>query len=126
MEQNILTMSNLSKTWFIDIDGTIVKHNGYKSGEDFFLEGSMNFLNNIPKNDKIVFTTARGIEYKEFTENFLLQNNIRYDHILYDLPTGERIVINDKKPNGLKMSYSINLERDEGMSSIKIIIDNGI
>ena len=33
MKQNI-TLSPLGHTWLLDLDGTIVKHNGYKEGGD--------------------------------------------------------------------------------------------
>jgi hypothetical protein len=35
--------------------------------------------------------------------------------ILFDLPTGERLLINDKKPDGTKTAYSININRNEGI-----------
>ena len=34
-----LTLSTLPKTWLFDIDGTLVKHNGYKEGGDVLLPG---------------------------------------------------------------------------------------
>lgn len=40
-------------------------------------------------------------------------NRIRYDHIIFDAPYGERIVVNDRKPSGLGMSVAVNIERDE-------------
>ena len=39
MEQDLI-LSTLSKTWIFDLDGTLLKHNGYKTdGEDSLLEG---------------------------------------------------------------------------------------
>ena len=36
-----LVMSTLPKTWILDLDGTLVKHNGYKmDGEDSLLKGA--------------------------------------------------------------------------------------
>ena len=55
---------------------------------------------------------------------FLAQNQIRYDRIIYDLPYGERILVNDDKPSGLSMSVAVGLERDEGLKEKKIVIDN--
>ena len=42
-------ISSLKKTWLFDIDGTIVKHNGYKlDGEDTLLPGvAVIFLKNV-------------------------------------------------------------------------------
>ena len=122
--KNKIVLSSLNKTWIFDIDGTIVKHNGYKiDGEDTLLENALNFLKNIPKDDMIIFLTARTEEYKEMTIEFLNKNGIRYNYILFNAPYGERIIINDKKPSGLKMSYAINSERDIFFKD-DIIIDN--
>ena len=108
-----LTLSSLGHTWILDLDGTIVKHNGYKiDGHDTFLEGAKEFLDSIPDGDMIIFLTSRKLENKELTEKFLKDNGIRYDHIIYEAPYGERILMNDDKPSGLRMGYCINSIRD--------------
>ncbi len=108
-----MTLSTLAKTWFVDIDGTLVKHNGYKiDGYDTLLEGAKEYLDQLPDTDKIILTTSRTDEYKELTIAFLKEKEIRYDDILFNLPYGERIVINDRKPSGLEMSVAVNLDRD--------------
>ena len=110
---NELALSQLSHTWILDLDGTILKHNGYKiDGEDTFLPGAKDFLLKIPAKDMIIFITARESKYRDITENFLKSNGIHYDHIIFDAPNGERILINDDKPSGLKTGYAINLKRD--------------
>ncbi len=119
-----ITLSNLNKTWIFDIDGTIVKHNGYKiDGYDTLLEGAKEFFDNIPQDDMVILLTSRTDEYKDMTINFLEKNNIRYNHIIFNAPFGERIIINDAKPSGLKMSYAINSERDKFFED-KIVIDD--
>ena len=106
-----LVLSTLGHTWIIDLDGTIVKHNGYKiDGEDSFLPGAKEFLSSIPEKDMIVFLTSRTDEYRKGTEKFLKKNDIQYDHIIFNAPYGERILINDDKPSGLKMGMAINKE----------------
>ena len=118
-----IILSTLGHTWILDLDGTIVKHNGYKiDGTDTFLPGAKEFLDNIPDKDMIIFLTSRKEEYRNITENFLKENNIRYDHIIFGAPYGERILINDDKPSGLKMSVAITGERDAGI--IPIIVEN--
>lgn len=108
-----LVLSTLGHTWILDLDGTIVKHNGYKlDGEDSLLPGAKEFLDSIPEKDMIVFLTSRTEEYRELTEQFLQQNGIRYDHILFCAPYGERILLNDDKPSGLKTGIAINSQRD--------------
>ena len=34
--------------------------------------------------------------------------------ILFNIPMGERIVVNDRKPSGIDMAVAINLDRDAG------------
>lgn len=108
-----IEMSALPKTWILDLDGTIVKHNGYKiDGEDSLLNGAQDFLSQIQENDLVIFITSRKKECKEITESFLRENHIRYDYIIYGAPYGERILVNDRKPSGLDMAYAINTIRD--------------
>jgi len=114
-----LTLSTLGHTWILDLDGTIVKHNGYKiDGYDTPLPGAMGFLQSIPDGDMVVFITSRAADLKEDTERFLAENNIRYDYIIYSAPYGERILVNDRKPSGLNTAVAVNMERDcfEGLS----------
>lgn len=107
--------SDLNKTWIFDLDGTLVKHNGYKTSGEELLPGVKDFFSKIKKDDRIVILTARESKYKKETERFLKQNNIRFDYIIYDLPVGERILFNDKKPSGMKTAYAYNLDRDIGL-----------
>lgn len=112
MEKKLI-LSTLPKTWILDLDGTIVKHNGYKfDGQDTLLSGAKEYLAEIPIGDKIVILTSRAEEYKEMTLSFLDENDIRYDEILFNMPMGERILVNDRKPSGLDMAVAINLERN--------------
>ena len=75
---NKLILSTLAHTWILDLDGTIVKHNGYKlDGTDTLLEGAKEFLEDIPEKDMIVFLTSRTDEYKNKTINFLNENNMK-------------------------------------------------
>lgn len=109
-----MTLSTLAKTWIFDLDGTLVKHNGYKSdGQDTLLEGVLEYFLSIPETDRIIILTSRTEQYREQTLKFLEENNIRYDTILFDMPFGERIVINDRKPSGLDMAVAVNLDRDQ-------------
>lgn len=116
MESNNLVLSPLGHTWIFDIDGTICKHNGYKiDGQDTLLPGVKEFFKQIPEGDMIIFLTSRTNEYRQLTIEFLKENELRYDHIIFNAPYGERILVNDEKPSGLKCSISINLMRDNGI-----------
>ena len=127
---------SLNKTWFIDIDGTIVKHL-YNDSIDIAIEKdgekshlwekpikqSVNFLNSIPATDTIVLTTARDSKHKDHTLKMLQHYNIKYDRILFDLRYGPRYLINDTKPVGvvgnkepMQTAFAINVERDKGIA----------
>lgn len=107
-------LSTLGHTWILDLDGTVVKHNGYKlDGEDEFLEGAKEFLLGLPEKDMIVFLTSRTMDVKEQTETFLRGNGIRFSQIVYGAPYGERILINDDKPSGLCMAHCVNSSRNQ-------------
>lgn len=113
--QNNLILSSLPHTWIFDVDGTICIHNGYKNGGDVILDGVKEFFAKIPDDDMIIFLTSRKIEEKENLEKFLNDNELRYNQIIFDAPMGERILINDNKPSGLKMAYAIDKKRDENL-----------
>ena len=110
---NQLTLSTLPKTWLIDIDGTIVKHNGYKDGRDTLLNGVSEFFAKLPKDDKVILLTARESSQIASLKDFLAKHKIRFDALISDLPFGERILVNDTKPSGLKTAFAINKNRDE-------------
>ncbi|MEA4924880.1 MAG: hypothetical protein VB084_06150 [Syntrophomonadaceae bacterium] len=110
---DVIKLSPLGKTWILDLDGTLVKHNGYKlDGHDALLPGVREFIDGIPAEDMIIIMTSRTKEQAEFTEAFLREEHIRYDLIIYCAPYGERILINDKKTSGLKTAIAVNLERN--------------
>ncbi len=125
-EAQQIKISPLGHTWILDFDGTLVEHNGYKTGEDKFLPGAKEFLNSIPKEDYVIILTAREREARKKTERFLIENDIRYNQILFEMPMGERILINDDKPSGLRCAYAINPKRNQGLENIKIIVDENL
>ena len=107
-----MEQESLNKTWFIDIDGTIVKSRNNEQldeavdlmGSESYLsetpiKKSLEFIQSIPVNDTIVLTTARDSRHEEHTLRMLNHFNIRYDKILFDLRAGARILINDIKPD---------------------------
>lgn len=108
-----ITLSSLGKTWILDLDGTLVKHNGYKlDGYDTLLPGTKDFLKNITPGDMVIIVTSRKENVREQTEAFLLENGIQYDHLIFNAPYGERIVVNDRKPSGMATAVAVNTHRD--------------
>lgn len=113
MEQKVI-LSTLPKTWIFDLDGTLLKHNGYKiDGKDTLLEGAKEYLDGLPQEDKVIILTSRLEDYREETLAFLRSHGIRFDQILFGMPMGERILINDRKASGLDMAVAWNLDRNQ-------------
>ncbi len=111
-----LTLSPLPKTWVFDVDGTIVKHNGHLTQEgDQLLPGVKELFESIPATDVIVLLTARKAEHQNSLKDFLTRNDIRFDYLLPNMPQGERILINDRKPSGLQTAYAVNKDRDQAL-----------
>lgn len=119
-------MSALAKTWVLDLDGTLVKHNGYLTdGRDTLLPGAMDFLSHVREGDLVVFLTSRKEEYREMTEAFLRQEGIPFHHIIYGVPFGERILVNDAKPSGLTMAFAVNGKRDQA-PELELTLDESL
>lgn len=113
-----IKVSTLPKTWILDLDGTLVKHNGYKlDGCDTLLPGAQKFLENIQPEDLVIIVTSRSEQYRKLTLDFLREQNIRYDYIIFGAPYGERILVNDRKPSGLATALAVNTQRDEACNA---------
>ena len=113
----MLELSTLPKTWIFDVDGTIVKHNGYLiDGRDTLLDGVKDFFANLSDEDFVIFLTARKADELMNLKAFLCKSGIRFDCILTNIPVGERILINDIKPSGLLTAHSVNKKRDEPLA----------
>lgn len=112
-----LRLSTLPKTWVFDVDGTLVIHNGHLRPQgDELLPGVKEFFASLPAQDAVVLLTARKKELGPALEAFLTANGIRYDAILYGMPAGERILVNDCKPSGLLTAVAVNKKRDDALS----------
>ena len=130
-----MKQESLNKTWFIDIDGTIVKSRNNEQLDEAIdsmgdkshlleepIKKSLEFIQSIPVNDSIVLTTARDSRHEDHTIRMLDYSKIRYDRILFNLRSGARILINDIKPVGIagnsepiKTAFAINVERNKGI-----------
>lgn len=120
-----LILSTLPKTWLFDLDGTIVKHNGHLHGDDILLDGVQEFFDTISEQDKVILLTSRPEIYRENTLRFLVANQIRFDAILFGLPMGERVLVNDRKNSGLTTAYAVNLPRDSGFC-LQVMLDENL
>lgn len=124
-EKGIYSVSVLGKTWIFDLDGTVVKHNGYQlDGKDSLLAGAREFFEQLDEEDMVIFVTSRTREYQEETECFLKEQGIRYDTVIYGAPYGERILVNDEKPSGLRTAIAVNTKRDQFMETRFVVDEN--
>ena len=126
-------LENLNKTWFVDIDGTLLIHKTNQELDKIIEENdikshlyetpiidAVSFINNLPKKDRIILTTARENRHLAHTVRTLHHFNIRYNKIIDELGSGPRVVVNDIKPAGiannqqnLNTAYAINVNRDQ-------------
>lgn len=117
-----LRLSTLPHTWLIDVDGVVVPHNGHLRGDESLLPGVREFWATIPPGDRIVLLSARGEEHKTVTLTLMATHGLRVDHTLFGLPPGERILINDTKPSGLRTALAVNVARDAGLGEVDVEI----
>lgn len=117
---------NIPKTIFCDIDGTLLKHFGNIKdnihNEPVILENVLNTIHQWEKlNYKIILTTGRKECTRKITEEQLLKMGIIYDTLIMGITNGDRVLINDKKTNGLhNTAYAINLVRNQGMKNLNL------
>ena len=131
----------MTRTWFIDIDGTILKHRNdneievssheKEDGEEL-LPGVLEFFKTI-LHQHIILTTARLVRHSKHTEKALERLGVTWDTIIYNLGSGERVLVNDIKPlesednltnRRLKTAYAINVNRNEGLRHL--VNDDGL
>jgi hypothetical protein len=122
-------LDSYPKTYFIDIDGTIVPNLTLEDLEEYtkipnyiqdLLPGVKKFFTNLHRNDVVIFTTARENKYKELTERSLRHHRIKYNQLIMDLPAGQRFLINDTVNIFFKKSIAINVLRNAGFGDVSI------
>lgn len=116
-----IRLSRLDHTWLIDIDGTVLAHNGHLTGQDELLPGVRAFWAQIPPGDRIVLLSARKAEERVQTLASFHSAGLRFDDALFGLPTGERILINDTKPAGLVTALAMPVSRDGGLAHLNVV-----
>lgn len=113
------------KTVFCDIDGTLLFH----CGDIVANVETQTVLNGVKErlkewdrsNYTIVLTTGRKESVRKQTEEQLYRLGIHYHQLVMNLPNGPRVLINDKKPEGVEnTAYAINLVRNEGMENVDL------
>ena len=114
-------------TIFCDIDGTLIEHAhpneaskpGFKTQ---LLPGTIEKLLEWERSGyRIILTTGRKESMRSQTIKQLEEVGIMYDHLIMGFGSGPRYLINDRRPeNGQDTAFAINVDRNEGISNIKI------
>lgn len=113
-------------TIFCDIDGTLIVHEDKPDYSRLpqVLPGSREKLRRwIAEGYAVVLCTARRREDEPMLAEMLRELDIPYHHIVTGLPSGLRILINDRKPYAMFTTQAASLEimRDQGISDLEIL-----
>ena len=125
---SVQSASEIGRTYFIDVDGTLVPHlsnveldgiiesenYNFDSKRETLLPGVKELWATFKEQDTIIITTARRESHREMTENIFRNNGLRYDKLIMDLPSGPRIVINDTTDSLYQKAIGINVMRNSG------------
>jgi hypothetical protein len=118
-------MNEMKKTIFLDIDGCLIQHHGNLSDQvnkkPEILPDTLVKLNEWEAmGHRIFLTTGRKESMRKKTEDQMASLGIFYDQLIMGLNRGERIIINDSKPNNDMITASaIQLHRNDGIGTIK-------
>ena len=112
------------KTIFCDIDGTILKHSKGiytldKDKQEVLPGVYEKFQEWLLRSYKIILTTARPESTRKLTEQLLQDLGITYHELIMNLPCGERILINDTKPDGMITARAYSVKRDKGIEGVE-------
>lgn len=118
-----IRLSTLAHTWLIDVDGTVLAHNGHLLEGDRLLPGVQEFWQRIPVGDVVILLSARKESERTTTLALIEAHGLRYDQAIFGLPTGERILINDSKPGGLVTALAVAVGRDAGLARLDVVTD---
>ena len=117
-------MDTRPKTILCDIDGTLVYHeipacNTSPMDNLMELPGTVKKLSEWDsKGYNIVLITGRRESMRRATEEQLARLGVFYDQLIMGIGGGDRILINDNKPDGRETAFAINLERNKGIDDI--------
>lgn len=112
-----------SRTIICDIDGVLLKHHGDITKQHIkkpvLLPGVIEKIKEWDlEGCKIILMTGRRESVRSQTELQLASVGIIYDQLIMGVSGGTRVLINDKKPDGLKdTAIAINLNRNEGFKN---------
>ena len=118
-------MTNKPKTIICDIDGVLLRHKNEGLSEQLsseLLNGTISKMTEWDaKGYNIILITGRRESQRQNTEKQLGSLGIFYDNLIMGVGGGDRVIINDRKPNSKRdTAYSINLNRNEGLVGVEL------
>jgi hypothetical protein len=113
-------MSNHSRTFLLDLDGTLIRHQAPPWAEPMeVLPGVIEKLREWwNSGDCIVIATGRPECLRAMTELGLQRAGIYYHQLIMGLTSGTRYLVNDMKPSAENhcTAFALNVKRNEGLS----------
>ncbi len=113
-------------TFFVDIDGTIVKYRKFSELSTSTLtpiQDVIDFINkSYDEGCHIVITTARPESFQLMTKQELEKLGVKYHQMIMGIGRGTRVVLNDKDPDApdIPRALGINFVRDQGFKDVEI------
>ena len=113
------------KTIICDIDGVLLIHKNKGLSEQLKSKPLNKTIEKINEWDakgyNIILITGRRESQRQKTEEQLDLFGIFYDQLIMGVGGGDRVIINDRKPNSDRdTTYAINLNRNEGVENVEI------
>ena len=125
------TYTTQYSTLFVDLDGTLVFNSAQYTtprwGESDGIQANIDVVNHLYDSGKVhvVITTARKESYRDATYAQLDRLGVQFHSVVFDLPHGKRIVVNDYAPsNPFKSAEAINIKRNS--SDLKEMLEDSI
>lgn len=113
-----LQFKHNQKTYFIDIDGIVVKNSGEFSkpywGTTEGLVGNIKIINQLYElGNYIILITSRKEKYRKVTLQQLKKVGVKYHQLIMNLNHSARVVVNDfSHTNPFPAAISVNVPRD--------------
>ena len=119
------SINNKPKTIICDIDGVLLEHRNQGLSSQLYSSPLENTIDKLTEWDSkgynIILITGRRESLRKNTEKQLTMYGIFYDQLVMGVGGGDRIVINDRKPNSERnTAHAINLNRNEGIKNVEI------
>ena len=115
-------------TLFLDIDGVLVENSGRYVGKKWgstpSIKENVDAIKKLYESGKtrVILTTSRSKSAKDQTVEQLLNYDVPFDEIIFDLPHAKRIVVNDyATSNTYRTCEALNIKRNS--NNLKEMID---